>query len=1176
MSINTSYKSTCSYCGVGCGIIVDKDVNGILKVKGDTENPVNMGMLCSKGMNLHYVAQDTTDRILYPEMKWSKNHPLKRVSWDTAFDRATAVFKSIIKKHGPDSVGFYVSGQCLTEEYYLVNKLTKGFIGTNNVDTNSRLCMSSAVVGYKKALGEDSVPIAYADIELADTFLITGANPAWCHPILYRRLENHKEANPDTKFIVVDPRKTQTAAIADLHLQIQQGTDVVLNNAIVRELLETGKADYNFIENYTNNFEDVKKQVFETSLEDAAKICDVSLDDIKLAAKYIGDAKGFISMWTMGLNQSIIGVDKNVSLLNISLVTGQIGKPGSGPFSLTGQPNAMGGREVGGMANLLAVHKNLDDAVHRKEVSDFWNSNPINPKPGYTATKMFDALDKGDLKAIWIICTNPVVSLPNSNKIERALKKAKFVVVQDISHNSETTKFADLLLPAAGWLEKEGTMSNSERRISYLEKGIDPPGEALPDAEILWKFAQAMQYKGFDYKNTEEVYQEYCQMTKGTNIDISGLSYQKLKDNGTIQWPVPTKDSLGTPRLFTDKKFYTPSGKANFNAAQNIYNQSEQPTEELPLILNTGRIRDQWHTRTKTGKVKRLLTHIDGPYVEMHEDDAKARGVEEGTIVVVKNGRGTTRVKAVINKDIKKGSVFMPMHFGRVSGSDFGRANNLTNELIDPISSEPDFKHAVAEVTKFKKEKQKICLIGAGSASYRFIQTYREHNFEDEIDVFSLEPYPFYNRVMLPEYINEEMTWDQLQKIKEGELDKLNVTLHANCSIEHINREEKTIVDSNGKTHSYDLLIMATGSRAFVPKNYKLDMPGAFTMRTKKDADDLKNHLKKTGLPDKEQHVTIVGGGLLGLELAASLSKIDVKSSIIQRANRLMERQLDLISSRLLGQDVAERGIQVHYNNEVDTIFETAKETELEVRLKTGKVIKTNAIVYAIGTIPNIELARAIKLNCGRGVEVNQHLQSTDPSIFALGEIAQFGGWLFGITSAAEQQADIAAKYILGDLGSIYEGSVLMNILKFENLDLCSIGNIEIPKGDKSYEQIVLTDERKRYYKKCVVKDDILVGAVLMGDKKEFAEFKALIEDRVELSDKRDELLRGSGGGEPVIGKLVCSCSQVGDGNLKQAIAGGCTDFAELCKTTGAGLGCGSCKPEVRDILKESLTPVNA
>ncbi|MDO3693557.1 molybdopterin-dependent oxidoreductase [Wenyingzhuangia sp. chi5] len=1176
MSANKSYKTTCSYCGVGCGIIVNKDNNGTLKVTGDTENPVNKGMLCSKGMNLHYVAQDTTDRILYPEMKWSKNHPLKRVSWDTAFERAAAVFKSIIKKHGPDSVGFYVSGQCLTEEYYLVNKLTKGFIGTNNIDTNSRLCMSSAVVGYKKALGEDSVPIAYADIELADTFLITGANPAWCHPILYRRLEAHKEANPDTKFIVVDPRKTQTAAIADLHLQIQQGTDVVLNNAIVRELIETDKIDIDFIFNHTNNFEDVKKQVFETSLEDAAKICDVSLDDIRLATKYIGDAKGFISMWTMGLNQSIIGVDKNVSLLNISLVTGQIGKPGSGPFSLTGQPNAMGGREVGGMANLLAVHKDLMNPTHRKEVSDFWGSNPINPKPGYTATKMFDALDKGDLKAIWIICTNPVVSLPNSNKVERALKKAKFVVVQDISHNSETTKYADLLLPAAGWLEKEGTMSNSERRISYLEKGIEPPGEALPDVEILWRFAQAMNYRGFDYKNAEEVYKEYCKMTKGTNIDISGLSYQKLRDLGTVQWPFPSEDSSGTPRLFTDKKFYTPNGKANFNVAQNIYNQSEQPTDEFPLILNTGRIRDQWHTRTKTGKVKRLLTHISGPYVEINEEDAKARDIEEGTVVVVKNNRGTARVKAIINKDIKKGSIFMPMHFGKISGSDFGRANNLTNELIDPISSEPDFKHAVAQVTKFKKEKQKICLVGAGSASYRFIQTYREHNTEDELDVFSLEPYPFYNRVMLPEYINEEMTWEQLQKIKKGELEKLKVTLHANCSIIKVNREEKTILDSNGNKHHYDILIMATGSRAFIPKDYRIDMAGAFTMRTKKDADALKAHLEKTGLPQHQQHVTIVGGGLLGLELAASLSKIDIKSSIIQRANRLMERQLDLVSSRLLDQDVKERGIQIHYNNEVDTVFETNKETELEVRLKTGKIIKTNAIVYAIGTIPNIELGRDIKLKCGRGIEVNQHLQSSDPNIFALGEIAQYNGWLFGITSAAEQQADVAAKYILGDLGSVYDGSVLMNILKFENLDLCSIGNIEIPKGDNSYEQIILTDERKRYYKKCVVKDDILIGAVLMGDKKEFAEFKALIEDRVELSDKRDELLRGSGGGEPVIGKLVCSCSQVGDGNLKQAIAGGCTNFAELCKTTGAGLGCGSCKPEVRDILKESLTPVNA
>jgi ferredoxin-nitrate reductase len=359
MSITKSYKTTCSYCGVGCGILVDKNHKGTLTVKGDPDHPTNKGMLCSKGMNLHYVTQDTSDRIMAPEMRWSKNHPREKVSWDTALERAAAVFKSILKKHGPNSVGFYVSGQCLTEEYYLVNKLTKGFLGTNNIDTNSRLCMSSAVVGYKKALGDDNVPIAYDDIELADTFFITGANPAWCHPILFRRLEKHKENNPDTKIILVDPRKTQSAAIADLHLQILPGTDVVLHNAIAKRLIDTKKIDLKFIQKSTNNFEALKKKVSETSLSKAAEICGISSKEIKLAAQYIGNAKGFISMWTMGINQSVIGVDKNTSLLNISLLTGHIGKPGSGPFSLTGQPNAMGGREVGGMANLLAAHKNL-------------------------------------------------------------------------------------------------------------------------------------------------------------------------------------------------------------------------------------------------------------------------------------------------------------------------------------------------------------------------------------------------------------------------------------------------------------------------------------------------------------------------------------------------------------------------------------------------------------------------------------------------------------------------------------------------------------------------------------------------------------------------------------------------------------------------------------------------
>jgi len=1168
MSISKSYKTTCSYCGVGCGIIVDKNHNGTLKVKGDPNHPTNKGMLCSKGMNLHYVAQDTSDRILHPEMRWSKNHPMKKISWDTALNRAAAVFKSIIKKHGPDSVGFYVSGQCLTEEYYLVNKLTKGFIGTNNIDTNSRLCMSSAVVGYKKTLGDDNVPIAYDDIELADTFLIAGANPAWCHPILFRRLEKHKEENPTTKIIVVDPRKTQSCAIADLHLQIIPGTDVVLHNAIAKRLIDRKKVDLKFIKESTNNYEALKKVVSQTSLSEAAKICGISLSDLKLAAQYIGNAKGFISMWTMGLNQSVIGVDKNISLLNISLLTGHIGKPGSGPFSLTGQPNAMGGREVGGMANLLAAHKNLADPKDRKEVADFWGSNEISPKPGLTATEMFDALDNGKLKAIWIICTNPIVSLPDSNKIERALKKANFVVVQDISHNSETVAYADLVLPAAGWLEKEGTMTNSERRVSYLPKGIDPPGEALPDAEILWRFAQKMNFTGFNYKNVGQVYDEHCLLTKGTKIDVSGLSHERLIKEGTFQWPVPHNKHKGTPRLYTDRKFDTFNEKAAFNIPTHTENQSEKTSPEFPLILNTGRIRDQWHTRTKTGKVQRLLTHIQGPYLEINGVDAYKRNLKEGDIVVVKNKRGEARVPIKISYDIRTGVVFMPMHFGKILNNDYGRANNLTNTLIDPISKEPDFKYAAVEVQKYKKEKQKICIIGAGAAAYRFVQTYRENNELDEIEVFSKEETPFYNRVLLPEYVSEELSWEQLQKIKKGELDKLKVKLHSNTYITAINKENKTVTDNLGSTHDYDLVIMATGSRAFIPNDAQLDQPGRFTMRNKADADGLKNYLEQTGLPHEEQHVVIVGGGLLGLELAAALNKRNVNITLVQRASRLMERQLDRVASRLLAQDVQERGIQIYFDNEVNTVFEDHEINSLSINLKTGKTISANAIVYAIGTIPNIELARASKLTAQRGVIVNEHLQTSDPSIFAMGEIAEFNNHLFGITSAAEQQADIAAKYILGDLNSHYKGSVLMNILKFEDLDLCSIGTIEFPENDPSYEEILLMDVSKRFYKKCIVKNDRLVGAVMMGDKSEFAEFKSLIEDKTELSDKREELLRGRSNATPVLGKLICSCSQVGEGNLIETIKGGCTEFTELCKTTGAGLGCGSCKPEVRDVLK--------
>lgn len=399
-------------------------------------------------------------------------------------------------------------------------------------------------------------------------------------------------------------------------------------------------------------------------------------------------------------------------------------------------------------------------------------------------------------------------------------------------------------------------------------------------------------------------------------------------------------------------------------------------------------------------------------------------------------------------------------------------------------------------------------------------------------------------------------------------MSQLNITMKSGVAIENVNSTDKTITDSKGTIHQFDTLIMATGSRPFVPENAQLHLPGRFTIRKKNDADRLKKYLDETNLPTEEQHVVIVGGGLLGLELAAALKHKKVKITIIQRASRLMERQLDRISSKLLAEEVQQRDIQIYFDNEVSTVFETENANELEIALKSGRILTANAIVYTIGTIPNIELAKETGLACGRGVKVNQYLQTSHPDIFAIGEIAEFNNQLFGITSAAEEQADILANFIAGDISSFYKGSILMNILKLEDINLCSIGQIEVPENDDSYEEIVFADLGKRYYKKCIVKNDLLIGAILMGDKNEFAEFKTMIESKIELADKRNTLLRGSGSQDkPVIGKLVCSCSQVGSGNIEDCIKSGVTNFTELCKTTGAGLGCGSCKTEVKEIL---------
>jgi ferredoxin-nitrate reductase len=1154
------YTSTCCYCGVGCGVLINKEKDGTITLEGDQNHPVNKGMLCSKGLNLHYTVNDKSDRLLYPQMRYNKNMPLQRVTWDEAMERTVAVFKTFIEKYGPDSVAFYASGQCLTEEYYVLNKLMKGFIGSNNIDTNSRLCMSSAVVGYKMSLGEDSVPICYDDIEVADCFYVTGANPAWCHPILWRRVEAHKAAHPEIKIIVVDPRVTTSCAAADLHLQINPGTDVILNHAIGRLLIENGHTDLDFISKHTEGYEAYVQSIFGRTVSEAAEICGIKEASIRLAAQYIGEAKGFISMWTMGLNQSAIGVNKNLSLINLNLITGKIGKPGSGPFSLTGQPNAMGGREVGGMANMLPAHRDLQNPLHRQEVQNFWGGTIISPNPGFTATEIFEALNDGRLKAIWIICTNPLTSMPNVRLAEAALKKAKFVVVQEISNKPETLKFADVVFPAAAWTEKEGTMTNSERRISYLSKVMEPPGQALPDTEIVCRFARKMGFPGFGFNNASEIFKEHTKLTAKTNIDISALDYSILKAQKSVQWPYRKKGlPQGTARLFTDNQFYTPTKKASIKTVSEDF-ISEKPNADFPFVLTTGRIRDQWHTMSKTGKVSKLNKHISESYLDIHPDDATELNIDDHDLVVIKSRRGEVRVKAKISADIKKGVVFLPMHWGKILNSDLNRANNVTNDLIDPISKEPDFKFCAVSVEKYKKPIQRVVIIGAGAGAFGFVKSYRELNQEDEIVIFSKENHPFYNRMMLPDYISGEQTWQQLVKMTDEEEPGYNIRLLRGVSVEKVDRENKFVIDSRGIKTTYDKLIMATGSRASVPKNVP-SLPGIFTMRSRNDADNFKQHISRNA------HVVIVGGGLLGLEMAASLRETGVRITIVHRVSRFLSRQLDTLGSQLLQEEMIDQGCDIFYNDEIQLFYGRSKLTG--VGLRSGRKINCDAMILAIGTTPNLELARDCGLTCKRGVIVNERLQTNDPDVYAIGEIAEFDGMMFGVTAAAEQQAHVVARYLSGDIAAYYQGSLLMNIIKIHGFDLCSIGITESP--DNSYEEIVFIDKAKRYYKKCIIHKDKLVGTILIGDKTEFLEFKELIANKTELSDKRLQLLRSGKKAEPVLGKLVCSCNNVGAENICNKIKSGCTELKELSAATGAGTGCGSCRPEVKRILEEFL-----
>ncbi len=707
-------KTTCAYCGVGCGVEARPTSSGVLEVRGDKNHPSNYGKLCTKGIALgDTVIHD--GRLLAPRDNSIGDG--QELDWDSATLKVADKFTETIRKYGPDSVAFYVSGQLLTEDYYVANKLIKGFIGTSNIDSNSRLCMASSVVGHKRAFGSDTVPVCYDDLEQSDLVVITGSNLAWCHPVLFQRLRAAKQTNPSLQIIVIDPRKTETNAIADLHLDIKSGGDVALFNGLLRYLSDQDFLEHSFIESHTNHFSQaISAAQTETDAESATGLTPEQLQDFY---QRFANTEKVLTIYSQGVNQSSQGSDKVNSIINCHLATGKIGIAGSGPFSVTGQPNAMGGREVGALANTLTAHMEFDNSNHINLVKDFWQTEQLTTTPGLKAIDMFDAMAEGKIKAVWIMATNPVVSLPDSDKIKQALKTCPFVVVSDCIADTETTRFADIVLPAQGWSEKSGTVTNSERRISRQRRLLPSPGLAKPDWWIISQVARKMGFhKAFNYLHEGEVFREYANLTTQGNQegqrDLSLIGLTQLDDAGYSrltpqQWPVKTiQTEPVNQRMFENRQFYTPDGRANFVAVQHCAPKSKV-SSAYPLLLNSGRTRDHWHTMTRTGLSTRLADHSPEPFVLIHPKTATAFALKHGQLANVVNAQGECQARVEVTQDIAPGQLFIPIHWNNTTAKN-SKPCDLIAPYTDNLSGQPEFKHTPVTIAPCQYQSTAIFL----------------------------------------------------------------------------------------------------------------------------------------------------------------------------------------------------------------------------------------------------------------------------------------------------------------------------------------------------------------------------------------------------------------------------------------------------------------------------------
>ncbi|AFZ51767.1 molybdopterin oxidoreductase family protein [Dactylococcopsis salina] len=718
-------KTLCPYCGVGCGLEVlppaqpgkavhrDSDGNPTWQVRGDRAHRSSKGMVCVKGATI--TESTEKNRLQYPLLRDSLSDSFRRVSWEEALDRIATEIKTVRLTHGSDGICMYGSGQLQTEDYYTAQKLLKGCLGTNNFDANSRLCMSSAVAGYMQSFGSDGPPCCYDDLEQTDCAFLIGTNTADCHPIVFNRLRKHHKRNRHVKMIVVDPRKTKTAEAADLHLAIKPGTDIDLLNGIAYLLMSWEKIETIFMDECTKDFSHYAEVIRHYPPALVARKCGITIDQLETAARYWANSERVLSLWSMGMNQSSEGTAKVRTLINLHLMTANIGKPGAGPFSLTGQPNAMGGREAGGLAHILPGYRMVKNPQHRATVEQAWHlpEGRINPNPGRDAWEMIRGLETGEVGLFWVAATNPAVSMPDIERTKKALLKSRFTVYQDAYYPTETAAYAHLVLPAAQWGEKTGIMTNSERVVTLCPAFRNPPGQAKADWEIFAEVGRRLGFtEQFSFTSSADVYQEFVELTRNRLCDMTGLSHERLQQEGAIQWPCPESETATVAsgkRLYTDLRFPTNDGRAKF-AAFHSNGLAEPEDENYPFVLTTGRLYGHWHTQTRTGHIPKITKMHPYPELEIHPRDAKNLGLEETKEekwVEARSRRGKARFRVKITKAIAPGTIFIPMHWGAL-WADNAEANALTHPESCPISKQPELKACAVQLIPISDPIEKM------------------------------------------------------------------------------------------------------------------------------------------------------------------------------------------------------------------------------------------------------------------------------------------------------------------------------------------------------------------------------------------------------------------------------------------------------------------------------------